>query len=403
MPVLKKILRVDKKNKNNECPIEFKFNKNKKATFISSNIYIPIDSWDNRKNKIKSSYPFSKQLNAQLNLKEIELNKKFLSLQNEKPRANRIEILNTLINKKITFLDYAYKVVEGYRGEINTHIKTKAIVNKFRSFLISNNHIGLLLNDVNKKIINEFEYYIREKYNNSDNTVSTNLNFIKLIIKKAINDNLFEYEDNPFYFIKIKKEKSSKNYLTENELNQLIEYPLNVNRFNEKYEKARDIFIFACECGGVRISDLLTLKIKNYDGEHLNIMMIKTNRQLRLKVPIKAKAILNKYIGEQSNPEHFIFPFLDNDINIKDNYTIKRGIKTQTEIINRKLKKIAKWANINKNFSINNSRHTFATRALLKGISIEVIQKILGHTEIDNTMIYTKIINTEIDNAMDLI
>ena len=135
-------------------------------------------------------------------------------------------------------------------------------------------------------------------------------------------------------------------------------------------------------------------------------MIRKTNRQIQIKVPDKAKLILNKYLIENKDSEHYIFPILDNDIDntdFKDQRRLYLGIDTFRKFINIKLKKIAKICNINKDISFHISRHTFATRALIKGISIEIIQKILGHSTISETQIYAKIVNSEIDKAMDLI
>ena len=61
-------LRVDKKYKNGKCPIFFRLSKNKKSTYIPTNIAINIDDWDYQKKAIKKSHPFSKQLNSELKL-----------------------------------------------------------------------------------------------------------------------------------------------------------------------------------------------------------------------------------------------------------------------------------------------------------------------------------------------
>jgi site-specific recombinase XerD len=52
--------------------------------------------------------------------------------------------------------------------------------------------------------------------------------------------------------------------------------------------------------------------------------------------------------------------------------------------------------------SFHASRHTFATRALTKGMRIEHVSKILDHTEISTTQIYAKIVSEELDKAMEI-
>jgi integrase/recombinase XerC len=58
---------------------------------------------------------------------------------------------------------------------------------------------------------------------------------------------------------------------------------------------------------------------------------------------------------------------------------------------NEHLKEIIKIAEIEKNITFHSARHTLATIGLEKGIPIEVISKILGHTEIKMTQIYAKV------------
>ncbi len=58
---------------------------------------------------------------------------------------------------------------------------------------------------------------------------------------------------------------------------------------------------------------------------------------------------------------------------------------------NEYLKEIIKIAGIDKVITFHSARHTLATRGLEMGIPIEVVSKILGHTEIKMTQIYAKV------------
>ena len=71
-------------------------------------------------------------------------------------------------------------------------------------------------------------------------------------------------------------------------------------------------------------------------------------------------------------------------------------------MINKNLKSIATKAKISKKITFHVARHTFATIALKKGIRIEYVSKLLGHANLKETQIYAKIINEELDKAMDV-
>lgn len=68
----------------------------------------------------------------------------------------------------------------------------------------------------------------------------------------------------------------------------------------------------------------------------------------------------------------------------------------------KNLKAIAKRAGVEKSISFHCSRHSFAVNALIKGIHIEHVSKILGHSSTRETQIYGKIANSELDKAMEV-
>jgi len=67
---------------------------------------------------------------------------------------------------------------------------------------------------------------------------------------------------------------------------------------------------------------------------------------------------------------------------------------------NSQLKRIAAQCNINKKMTSHLARHTFATLTLTKGVSIESVSKMLGHTSISTTEIYARITDNKIGNEM---
>jgi site-specific recombinase XerD len=62
-----------------------------------------------------------------------------------------------------------------------------------------------------------------------------------------------------------------------------------------------------------------------------------------------------------------------------------------------------KAAGISKRVTFHASRHTYATMLLTLGVDIYTVSKLLGHTKIETTQIYAKIINKKKDDAVSLI
>ena len=69
--------------------------------------------------------------------------------------------------------------------------------------------------------------------------------------------------------------------------------------------------------------------------------------------------------------------------------------------MNEYLKEIATLCGINKRLSTHCGRHTFGTIMLTKGVSIESVSKMLGHTNITTTQIYAKVLNQKIANEVN--
>lgn len=96
-----------------------------------------------------------------------------------------------------------------------------------------------------------------------------------------------------------------------------------------------------------------------------------------LKIPL---AILKKYEGQL--PKGELLPVLSN------------------QKLNSYLKEIADLCGINKNITFHLARYTFATTTLSKGVPIETVSKMLGHTNIETTQIYARITNEKIRKDM---
>jgi integrase len=136
-------------------------------------------------------------------------------------------------------------------------------------------------------------------------------------------------------------------------------------------------FLFSCFTG-LRFSDNANLTTENIIEDYVAFTAEKTGKFQRIKLNESAKS------------------FLDGKNVLNEKFT--------NEYTNRELKHIAKLVGITKKVTFHVSRHTFATNFLICGGRIEHLQKILGHSKIEETMIYVHIVEQITDvqiNQMD--
>jgi len=123
----------------------------------------------------------------------------------------------------------------------------------------------------------------------------------------------------------------------------------------------------------------------SFDGKQW-IMTHRQKTDTNVNVPLLniPLAILKKYEGKLPNGQ--LLPILSN------------------QKLNSYLKEIADLCGINKNITFHLARHTFATTTTLsKGVPIETVSKMLGHTNIKTTQIYARVVNEKISVDMQIL
>ena len=393
------VYRKDKLNKKDIAPIHFRIIKDRKITYISSGIMIHKDHWIEDKTKISAKVQNSARLNLQLTAKFAELQKEVIDKETFQKSLTSRQLRNSIYGMKPTnFFTIADEVLESYEneGKVGTHDKCKSIITKLEEYNESRN---LFFQDITVDFLTKYEKYLRVTKNNKTNTVHKDLKFIRRIFNEAITRDIIEVGVSPFNKYKIKLEKTSRTYLTEEELKLIEKLEMKEGSLIKCH---RDMFVFSCYAGGLRVSDVLKLKWGHIDGGHILISIKKTKEQLRIKIPDKGLQIINSFKTENDEATNYIFPVLPNGLVETNARLFDNEINSATTLINKNLKIITKRAKVEKSISFHISRHTWATRALRFKVPIEIVSKILGHANIRETMIYAKIVNSEMDKAMDL-
>ena len=210
-----------------------------------------------------------------------------------------------------------------------------------------------------------YDQYLHQERSNNKNTRIKSLTFVRTFINKAILTG--DLSENPIKQFKIGRIEGNREYLNSVEVDKL-EQLLQSNKLKQNKANVLRYFLFSCYTGQ-RYSDIQKLKFSDITNELISIRMTKT--QDFVKIPIIPKAI--KLLPKTNSFEkQKVFKVLSD------------------QATNRYLKDIMLQAGINKTISFHCARHTFATLGLEVGIPVDVVSKLLGHTDLKTTQIYAK-------------
>lgn len=391
------VFRKDKLNARGEAPIHFRIIKNRIASYIASGIKIPPRQWDEKKNQIKSTFRNSSRLNSYLSNKFTEIQDTVLQHETTSKSLTSKNLKEKVFGKKPSdFYSFADEVVEQYRkeGRIGTYHKNKAVISKLRGY-----RPALTFYDITPEFLVKYEQYLKNEQGNMVNTVNKDMKFIRKVFNDAIRSDIIEFEATPFRKYQMKLEKTERGYLTEDELSRIEQCKIATGT---RLELSRDMLVFASYTGGLRVSDMVQLKWSDFDNTYLRVTTKKTGTQISIKLTNKGQEILGRYRKDNREPAGFIFSLLPPNLDSNDPVKLDAAISSATSILNKNLKKLAKLAKIEKRLSFHISRHSFAVMALRKGISIDKVSKLMAHSAIRETQIYAKIMNEELDKAMDI-
>jgi site-specific recombinase XerD len=235
----------------------------------------------------------------------------------------------------------------------------------------------MYLSELKPLTIHDFEIYLLSEAKFCPNTATKMLKTFKTIIIFAQKSGLLDHD--PFLNVRFHLEPTHRAFLTDEEVIKIMKKDFGCDRLNA----VRDIFVFSCFTGLAYI-DAAHLKEDNIvelDGKQWIMTQRKKTRVatniILLDIP---KEIIAKYADRRRNG--YLLPMLSNQ-------------KT-----NSYLKEIGDICGIKKQLTFHVARHTFATMSLSKGVPIETVSKMLGHTNIKTTQIYARITNKKIENDM---
>jgi integrase/recombinase XerD len=395
------MLKDNKANEKGEIPVYIRIIKGRKAKFISLGIKVRTDQWNEQKLRVKSSYPNSARINAKIAQKVADAEAVAITMETKQNFVTSKKIKEAVLGKDaVSLIRYAkqFQADLKAKGQIGTHNRVKTVITKLTDYTKTTD---FNFDDFDLQFLKKYERYLRDEKKNSQNTIHANLKLFRTLFNSAVREELIGPELNPFTKFKMSTTSTTKEYLTEDELQAFEQLELKAGSVMYHH---KSMYVFAAYAGGLRISDLLQLRWQNFDGTHIKVITQKTKEAIPIRLPSKALEILEVYATAypEKKPADFIFPLLSNSLDTTDAALLFQAISRSTAYANKNLKVLAQKAEIDKAISFHSSRHTWATRALRKGMRIEYVSKLMGHTNIRTTQVYTKIVNEDLDAAMDV-
>ena len=278
----------------------------------------------------------------------------------------------------IDFIDYSKKIAE----EKNLP-SYKACIVQLKSFLKTQYFTtSIKFADIDTIFCQKFKDYLSQKIANhelANQTAKTYLSVFSATLNKAFNDKLIKA--NPAARIRIKSIDAKREFLTEEELKQIM-------LVDTPHTEIQSAFLFASQTslrlGDIRSLTFSDIRIHENNEAFLYFRQRKTKGVSHIKLSKLAYDIYLKQ--KEAHPEsEFVF-----------------DLPKSRTCINDKLREIAPEAGITKHIHFHVSRHSWATLALSKGVDIYTVSKIMGHSSVAITEIYANLINKKRDEVADI-
>ena len=165
---------------------------------------------------------------------------------------------------------------------------------------------------------------------------------------------------------------------------------------NPAMDFARDMFMFSFYTRGMSFIDMAYLKHTDLRNGILSYRRKKTNQQLFIRWEKPMQDIINKY---DSTDSIFILPIIK-----RKDMDYRRQYINAAHFINQKLKKLGEQLNLSISLTSYVARHTWASIAKSKNISMSIISEAMGHDSESTTRIYLASLDSSIiDKANSIV
>ena len=364
-------------NRNGLHPVYLRAFQSGRKVEIATSVTLPNKDWSVSRQRVKKANKLYERHNAILDAYD----KKALKF-----------LINNFVNEDspITLQQFKDHILsigqsdDSFTDYILNHLKENRARLRSESWYSYKSQITKLLkfkktisfSDITEKFINDYHYYMINTLGNNENTASKSLRSLRTFVNIALRYGYIK--KNPFKYVTIKKVDGKRDFLNAEELNKLAQAYLDGKITVPMEKEILKYFLFSCYTG-LRYSDLKSLRANSINGNMLQIKMHKTGYLVSIPLTQKALQLLS-------------------ETNFKASESVFRIYCNK--VTNRVLKQLGLRYNIPKKLTCHVARHTFATVSITLGIPIEVVSKLLGHTNLKTTQVYAKIVDSVKEREM---
>ncbi|MCD6347034.1 MAG: site-specific integrase [Bacteroidales bacterium] len=366
-------------NKDEKHPIYLLVYLQGKRVRFHTGINVSKTEWDDSKKLIIKSHPDAGDYNLIISQARAKISNILV-----KYRLHDKEVSPSLLKEEyerpstaFDFIEWLERAIEERRGEV-----TDTSIRQFRGHMLKLKEYRktLSFSELNEDFFHGFNRYMKTTLKNHQNTRFNTLKTLRTFINIAKRKGIVEY--NPLDRMPTKRVQTDRVFLSEEEFEKLLELYRHQS-LPEKYQRTLRQFLFSCFTG-LRISDIPRIRMEDIIANTLILIPLKTKNTAAktIRIPLPAPAI--ELIKDES-PNRLQGPIFN---------------CFSEQKMREFLKDILKVAKIYKNANFHSGRHTFATIFLRRSKNLAALQRLLGHSNINQTMVYAHILTEDIETEM---
>ena len=397
-------------------PIYLRLTENRKHTLIKTSVALAkVKDWNKDAEQVRKSEPFAEVWNNALAqyLERAKAIERKLTDEDGTPTIG--QVANKLKDKehKATLLAFAKECMQA-KDNLGTQDRWGQSINKLQAYLTKGGRVvDIAFKEVTPAFVDGYEDFLQRWQNSRDrsrglsaNTIAKEFKTLRAILNKAVEAGLMQERNMPANLkAKVKETPTAIVGLEDWELQKIAQADLQTG---SHLWNARNLYLFAMYAQGMRLGDALQLRWQNIEGDRLRYQMDKVDKPTDIKVLPVMREILDLYRTEATAPTDYIFPYLNNTAIYAPFATYEKrqtmpaevakklynAIKAREHKIDIAVKELAEVAGVRR-FTFHTGRHSFAMKAIDKGVDAYTTMKMLNHSSLAVTERYLNRLDTE--------